>query len=369
MTEADTVERSGARTVVEGRSGPRRRWFADAIIAGFVAIGASTATLMVAYVVANGASDSQGNLVQQWLWQLTHNKVVAFSSGSPAYALAIHVVLGIVWALVYGRFVEPNRVFRFWIGGGPGWSRGMRFALLPWLVSLLVLLPAAMVNMLDWALSAGPLVPIGNLVLHLIYGFMLGQLYDASADEAAVGADLAYEEPLQRMAVEHSEDFGAAGILLGAVVGALVGIAMAVILPPVLPNVDFGGWSTALAVGGLLAGGAVGGIVGSFAGLPQTPPDPVELAAGPDPFNYKVLPFLLPPFLIVVIAAIISTFGSGLLQLGKSAFEIGPISIAKAVVAAVVGIFVIGFGALYLATRADQSPPSSRETVSHRAEH
>ena len=61
----------------------------------------------------------------------------------------------------------------------------MRFALLPWLFSLLVLLPAAMVNMLDWALSAGPLVPVGNLVLHLIYGFTLGQLYDASADEPA----------------------------------------------------------------------------------------------------------------------------------------------------------------------------------------
>ena len=44
--------------------------------------------------------------------------------------------------------------------------------------------------MLDWAFSAGPLVPVGNLVLHLIYGFTLGQLYDASADEPALGDDL-----------------------------------------------------------------------------------------------------------------------------------------------------------------------------------
>jgi hypothetical protein len=137
-----------------------------------------------------------------------------------------------------------------------------------------------------------------------------------------------------------------------------------------LPNVDFGGWEAALAVGGLLAGGAVGGIVGSFAGLPQTPPDPADLAE-PDPFQYRVLPFLIPPTLIVIIAAIISTFGTSLLQLGKSQFEIGPIAIGKAVVAAVLGIVVIGFGALWLATRpgADHSPPSSRETVSHRAEH
>jgi hypothetical protein len=133
--------------------------------------------------------------------------------------------------------------------------------------------------------------------------------------------------------------------------------------------VDFGGWSAALAVGGVLAGGAVGGIVGSFAGLPQAAPDPADRVGDPDPFHYNVLPFLIPPFLVVVIAAIITTFGSGLLQLGKSDFEIGPLVIAKAVVAAVVGIFVIGLGALYLATRPDQSPPSSRDTVSHRAEH
>jgi hypothetical protein len=356
-------------TVVQRRAGPRRRWLSDAIIAGFVAIGASTGALMVAYVLANGAADSQGDVLRRWLWQLTHNRVVEFSSGSPAYALALHVVLGVVWALVYARFIEGNPALRWWVGDGPGWSRGMRFALLPWLVSLLVLLPAAAVNMLDWALSAGPLVPVGNLLLHLIYGFTLGQLYDPSAGAPATGADLVYEEPLERRAVEHSEDFGAAGIIVGAVVGAAVGIGLAVVLPPALPNVDFGGWSAAIAVGGILAGGAVGGIVGSFAGLPQTADEPDDPEAGPDPFQHTVLPFLIPPFLLLVIIAIITTFGSGLLQLGKSELEIGPIVIAKAVVAAVFGIFAIGLIALWIASRGDQSPPSSRETVSHRAEH
>ncbi len=349
--------------------GARRRWFTDAIIAGFVAIGTSTGALMVAYVLANGAADSQGDLLRRWLWQLTHNEVVGFSSGRPAVALALHVVLGLVWALIYARFVEGNRSLRWWIGDGPGWSRGMRFALLPWIVSLLLLLPAAMVNMLDWALSAGPLVPIGNLILHMIYGFTLGQLYDASADEPAVGSDLTVVEPFQREAVEHSEDFGAAGILAGGVIGAAVGIFMAVVLPPTLPSVDFGGWSVALAVGGILAGGAVGGIVGSFAGLPQTLPEPADPEEGPDPFEHNVLPFLIPPLLIVVVAAIITTFGTGLLQLGKSQLEIGPITIGAAVVAAIIGIFAIGVGAWFLSTRVDQSPPSSRETVSHKAEH
>jgi Family of unknown function (DUF6789) len=355
--------------IVERRTRPRERWLSDAIISGFVAIGTSTAALFIAYALANGASNSQGDVLRQWLYQLTHNKVVEFSNGSPAYALAIHVVLGIVWALIYARFIEWNRRLNWWIGHGPGWERGIRFAILPWLFSLLVLLPAAMVDMLGWALSAGPLVPLGNLVLHLIYGFTLGQLYDASTGDVAVGADVTYEEPLTQLAVAHSEDFGAAGIVVGAIVGALVGTGLAIVLPPVLPNVDFGGWQAALAVGGILAGGAVGGIIGSFAGLPQTPPEPVELGEDPDPFHYRVLPFLIPPTLLVVVIAIISTFGTALLQLGKSEMEIGPIVIAKAVVAAVLGIFIIGFGALFLANRPDQSPPSSRETVSHSGEH
>jgi hypothetical protein len=354
----------------EQRRGARPRWFSDAIIAGFVAIGTSTGALLVAYVLANGAADSQGDIFRRWLYLLTHNEVVAFSSGRPAIAIALHVVLGLVWALVYGRFVEWNPALRWWIGDGSGASRGMRFALLPWIFSLLILLPAAAFNVLDWAFSAGPLVPLGNLVLHLIYGFTLGTLYDASADEPAIGEDLAYDEPLQRAAVEHSEDFGAAGILAGAVIGAIVGVMLAVVLPPTLPGVDFGGWEIALGVGGILAGGAVGGIVGSFAGLPQTPPDaPPELELDYDHFDHNVLPFLIPPFLLIVIGAIIVTFGTTLLEFGKSEAQIGPIEVAWAVLAAIAGIFVIGLGALFLATRPDHSPSSSRETVSHSAGH
>src|SRR5690349_11300840 len=124
---------------VDQRRGPRARWFSNAVIAGFVAIGTSTGALMVAYVLANGAADSQGDIFRRWLYLLTHNEVVAFSSSRPAIAIGLHVVLGIVWALVYGRFIEWNRALHWWIGDGSGPTRGMRFALLPWIFSLLIL--------------------------------------------------------------------------------------------------------------------------------------------------------------------------------------------------------------------------------------
>src|SRR5712692_3818702 len=225
---------SPSAATFESTRGPRRRWLTDAVIAGFIAIGTSTGVLVVAYVVANGAADAQGDFFRRWLWQLTHNEVVGFSSGRPAYALVLHVVLGMVWALIYARSIEWHSSLIWWIGTGPGWVRSVRFSILPWLASLLLLLPAAAINMLDWALSAGPLVPVGNFILHMIYGFTLGQLYDASSAEPAMGSDLAFVEPRQREAVEQAEDFGAAGIVAGGVIGAAVGIFMAVVLPPTL---------------------------------------------------------------------------------------------------------------------------------------
>ena len=174
---------TGLSTSRQPERGRPERWLASAIIAGFVATGASTAVLIIAFLTANGAGDSQGDLFRQWLYQLTHNRVVDFSSASPAIAIAVHVVLGLVWAVIYGWLAEP------WLArtvGGPGWRRGMVFGLLPWLVSLFALLPAAVVGYLEFALSAGPLPVVGNFILHMVYGAVLGQLYDASAGWSAL---------------------------------------------------------------------------------------------------------------------------------------------------------------------------------------
>ena len=50
-----------------------------------------------------------------------------------------------------------------------------------------------------------------------------------------------------------------------------------------------------------------------------------------------MLPFLIPPTLLVVLAAIVVTIGTALLQFGKSEIEIGPVAIAKSVVVAILG--------------------------------
>ena len=59
-------------------------------------------------------------------------------------------------------------------------------------------------------------------------------------------------------------------------------------------------------------------------------------------FQRQVLPFLLPPILLLVITAIVLALGSGLLLLGTSDLQLGPIVVAKAVVAAGLGVLMIG---------------------------
>ena len=75
-----------------------------------------------------------------------------------------------------------------------------------------------------------------------------------------------------------------------------------------------------------------------------------------DLFQRYVLPLLIPPVLLLVITAIVVMLGSALLVLSASELTIGPIVIAWPVVAAGLGVLVIGFGALWLASRETARP-------------
>jgi hypothetical protein len=80
------------------------------------------------------------------------------------------------------------------------------------------------------------------------------------------------------------------------------------------------------------------------------------LAGMTDLVQRHVLPLLIPPVLLLVITAILVTLGSALLLLSASELTIGPIVIAWPVVAAALGVLVIGVGALWLASRETVRP-------------
>jgi len=87
----------------------------------------------------------------------------------------------------------------------------------------------------------------------------------------------------------------------------------------------------------------------------QTPP-PLDQTSNGYPFKRHVLPLLIPPVLLLVITAIVVALGSALLLLSASELTLGPIVIAWPVVAAALGVLLIGFGALGLASRETVRP-------------
>lgn len=343
------------------RRGRRERWLADSVIAGFVGSGAATLALVVGFLIANGFGDPNGNGVSQAMYELTHNQVVSFSKASPAAAIAVEVLFGMIFAVLYGAFAE--RVLP-----GPAWLRGVIWALVLWVLSLVVFLPVvAGAGMFGSALGAGALPVIGNLIFHVVYGVVLGEFYDASLDRPNVADDVTYDEPWERTAMARSEIGGAAGIGVGVVLGAVIGALLGAYAEPLLPGVDRGGWALSVAVGGFLVGGAVGAIIGSFAALPQAPPDPQEVEMGTDPWNANFYPFILPITILSVIALFVVGLGSTLLQLGvdKQVVHLGGFEVSVPVLTALIAVVVLGCLAYYLA-EVHGSSRSNHETVSQR---
>jgi len=227
----------------------RRDWLDRAVIEGFIATAVMTMVLLAAFaiVVALG-SDSPGSpLIFRWLWALAHNVVTEHAQTALPAVVLLHFVFGINWAVLYAAFAEPRLT-------GPGWRRGLIFAPLPWLLSLLVFLPAAGGGVLGLGLGAGVLPIVGNLVLHLVYGFTLGYLYPPEKDHALVEHG-EIESADEARIIAHSVHTLALGLILGLGLGGLLGlIAQATVAP---------GQSLWVA---LLLGAAVGSVVGTMLG-------------------------------------------------------------------------------------------------------
>jgi hypothetical protein len=77
---------------------------------------------------------------------------------------------GIGWAVVYTHIVEPLMPW-------PSWVCGLVFAVLPWLASLTILLPAFGGGWLGLGLDAGPIPLIGEGLRNGLFGLGLGTSY------------------------------------------------------------------------------------------------------------------------------------------------------------------------------------------------
>ena len=291
-------------------------WLARATIAGFVALGVSTVVL----VIVSGIAGSLGevyrgtNVLFDWMYGLTHNPVVELGRGSLFIALALHLAVGMLWAILYALVFEPR------LRGFPGWLAGIFFSGLPFVLSVVVFLPLLGAGLFGAALEAGPLPLIGNAILHVIYGATLGAGYSAGAGLAESSEDADREVIGQSATMRRSETRAARGILIGAVLGGVIGVLIGMVLPVSAIERLIGSWPVAIGVAGVLSGGAVGALVGSMAGL--TEPGAPAVAApgvGPPGGGEPLMAVLIPLCVIAVVAILIVSIGSALLTIGNTA--------------------------------------------------
>jgi hypothetical protein len=221
-----------------------------ALLAGFVASVAMVFAFAVAYVAALVIARLPLPLVADWFHGLTNNALIDIA-GTNLYAATIAFVIGgLVWGLLYGVVFEPRL-------RGPGWRRGMSFALIPWLFSLLIFLPLVGGGVLGIGIGAGPLPILGNLMLHAVYGAILGFVYSSGESVFDRPHHQGDSEDLQ---AGRLHELGAVkGMAAGLILGMLVGVLGAVAVPQ---NLGFNPMATVL--GMALIGTAFGAFVGSL---------------------------------------------------------------------------------------------------------
>jgi hypothetical protein len=133
----------------------------------------------------------------------------------------------------------------------------MQFSLVPWLLSLIIFLPFMGGGVLGMGIGAGPLPILGNLILHLVYGAVLGSAYAEAA-----------EDWLDDTEVDH---LNAAAAERGAAIGLVAGLVPGLVLGwLVAPAFDDLVGRPATGIGVAFIGAVIGLAIGSFAGMSRT---------------------------------------------------------------------------------------------------
>jgi len=226
---------------------PREDWLRAGVLAGFLGTFAMTIVLVAAYGLASSIGKVDGNVVQRWCWALVNNPVAERTADGVLLAIGANLAMGLLLALVYARYVEPRL-------SGANWWKGTQFAVIPWLLSLIIFLPLMGGGLLGMNIGAGPLPILGNLILHLVYGAVLGSAYAEAAEDWLDDTDV------DRVNAASAERGAAIGLMAGLVPGLIVGWLVA---PAFADLVD----RAASAIGVAFIGAAIGLAIGSFAGM------------------------------------------------------------------------------------------------------
>lgn len=243
---------------------PKSDAVSRALLAGFIASTAMLYLFAFAFWVCMQALRWFGGDLTtfgHWLRHLTYNSLVDSAHGAIAPAMLFHLLVGMVLAIVYALWFEPH------LSGG-GWRRGLLFSLLPWLLSVVVFFPLAGAGFFGVKLGAGPLPAIGNLILHLCYGLILGVAYGPVGDMVTMPQASEENVRYEHEAMAGSTRRAASGLVIGILLGALAGNAFVGSAAHTLALGTVGMSPMFVLLAGICLCGALGCLLGAFVGLP-----------------------------------------------------------------------------------------------------
>ncbi len=246
-------------------------WASRAIVSGFLASTAALLVLLAAYGFADavGSTNPAANALARPLWNLTHNPVTSLvASIHTVQAAGLHVAVGLGWAVIYAALVEPNV-------SGPGWRKGLLFAIVPCLISLFVFLPFIGAGLFGLAVGAGPMAGLGAILLHAVYGVTLGETYALADGEGVLGG----VDSVQSKILTAIERDMAMGLVIGAVLGAVMSVTLSI-----LGVAGLGGSNATVlnSVGGAIEGAFLGVVIGIFIGVITSDGDRLALIKAKD---------------------------------------------------------------------------------------
>lgn len=242
-------------------AGSRMDWVRIGVLAGFFATFAMTATLTVAYLLANALGDADGGQFARWMENLSENRLADRVGDAFVIGMVLNLVIGVAWALIYGRFFEPAIEM-------PGILKGMLFSLIPFVISVAIVFPMMDAGFLGSDLGAGPMPFFGNLLLHLVYGAVLGFTF-AIEEEHGIP-----DSAGDRKANATAELGAAYGVVVGGVLGAIGGWLVA-------PGLDDLADRPVITLAGILVGAAAGASAGSFLAMNADSDDRTDLQGSP----------------------------------------------------------------------------------------
>jgi hypothetical protein len=158
------------RPAAARRSEREQRLPAGAIAGGLATIGSTLALNVLINLAGNLAFTAPDTIVQRTAARLAFAVARDAQPGWIFVAVPGYLAVGVLWGALYGIWGEAR------LGRLADWLRGIVFAMLPFLMSVLLVMPLLGLGLFGVG-ATGPVAAVGELLRHITYGALLGLLY------------------------------------------------------------------------------------------------------------------------------------------------------------------------------------------------